>query len=365
MAWLPPQYSWAQATPWQNIGGALSRNSGLLLGLGAGLLSGNLAEVPQAVAAGSQNDIAYGQSKKADAERQRAINQTSAWFQRQAATDPRYADLLAAVQAGTVSPSDAFTTAMGYKYPAARDPLKIGAGDTLIDPKTYQPIYTAPAAQTPYTLGPNETRFGADNQPIATGQPASKTESPPNGYRYRQDGTLEFIPGGPADPSTAGKTTEATRRNQQLATVIVPELKSLLGDPQSGVKGTFDSLGDLGQQMRGGIPGVGNFLTSPEYQQAQNSMRTIVASYLYSVSGATANPGEVENQVSVLTPRPGDSPQTVAAKKQRLQDMVQAVVAAASGTPITVDPSQLPSVGAPQQQGVNTTSNGVQWSVSP
>jgi hypothetical protein len=220
-----------------------------------------------------------------------------------------------------------------------------------------------PEQQNPYTLGPQDTRFGADNQPIAQGQPTTKTENAPNGYRYADDGNLEFIPGGPADPSTAGKTTEATRRNQQLATVIVPELKSLLGDGKS--PGTFDALADLGQQARNGIPGVGNFLTSPEYQQGQNSIRTIIASYLYSVSGATANPGEVENQASVLTPRPGDTPQTIAAKKARLQDMVQAVVAAASGTPISVDASQLPN-GAPAAQAPGgTTSSGIQWSVSP
>lgn len=190
-----------------------------------------------------------------------------------------------------------------------------------------------------FTLGPGDTRFGPDGKPIASGVPTIKTEAAPTGYRYDPTGNLSFIPGGPADPSTAGKTTEATRRNQQLASVIVPELTSLIGDGSPQNPGTFDALANPQDQMRamsgdaGMAVGLG---PSPAYQQARNSLTTIVASYLYSVSGATANPGEVEKQVEVLTPKIGESAESVAAKKLRLQQMVKAVEAAATGTPIDI-----------------------------
>lgn len=158
-----------------------------------------------------------------------------------------------------------------------------------------------------------------------------KPSAAPAGYRPGANGGLEFIPGGPADPATAGKTTEATRRNQQLAKVMVPEAQALLGS--AGAPGTFDALTDP-KNMAAGSNSLTYGLASPEYQQAQNSLKTIIASYLYSVSGATANPGEVETQASVLTPKFGESQASIDAKKARIQQMVQAVVDAAQGTNI-------------------------------
>lgn len=157
----------------------------------------------------------------------------------------------------------------------------------------------------------------------------------PSGYQWTPDGTLSFIPGGPADPSTNAKTTEATRRNQQLAKVLVPEAESLLGS--NGKPGTFDSLSNGGNQFAGGINVFGarplQGFTAADYQQAQNSIKTVVASYLYSVSGATATDDEVQRQTDVLTPKPFEAPESIAQKKARLQQMVEAVVEAANGTP--------------------------------
>lgn len=245
-------------------------------------------------------------------------NQTIAMLQQKAQTDPRYATLLQGVQTGAMSPGDAFKQALDFQKP-----------------------------QDPFTLGPGDTRF-VNGQPVASGVPTVKTESAPTGYRFGTSGNLEFIPGGPADPATAGKTTEATRRNQQLASVIVPELKSLIGDPAQGIAGTYDALANPQDQARAMGGDFGMALgqgPSPEYQQARNSLTTIVASYLYSVSGATANPGEVEKQVEVLTPKFGESAESVAAKKARLQAMVQAVEAAATGTPISIGGPSIPDLG--------------------
>lgn len=308
------------------------KNRNLLVGIGADLLSGQWgSHTPQ----GSALDQQQQEKLKAEAKAAEQQNATLAYFAK------KYPDLAAAVQAG-MPIGQAWQTAMEREAPqAAQAPIEING--QLVDPVTFKVIgdfRTPQGPQAPLSVSPGETLLDpVTHQPIYTGAPTpEKPPAPPTGYRPKADGTgLEFIPGGPADPSTAGKTTEATRRNQQLASVIEPELNSLIGDATK--PGTFDALSNPNDQLRamGGdvALGVGQG-PSPEYQQARNSLTTIVASYLYSVSGATANPGEVEKQVEVLTPKFGESAASIAAKKARLQAMVEAVKAAATGTPISI-----------------------------
>jgi hypothetical protein len=130
-------------------------------------------------------------------------------------------------------------------------------------------------------------------------------------------------------------TTEAVNRNRQLYSVVEPEARNLLGD--QNVPGKFDSLSSLGNQAGDVLGGIGKgygvdlsgYTTSADYQAAKNSLKTIVASYLYSVSGATATPGEVENLSSTLMPRPGEAQESLNQKKQRIQTMAAAVRQAA------------------------------------
>lgn len=320
---------------WSHFGDTLGRNSDALIGLGTGLLSQptfskGLAAGGQGFSQGAQQDSAYAIQQKDAADRLAAITATQKAL-------AKYPDLAALAVPGAD---------MG---PIINEMFKREA-----------PGYGASATPDPFTLGPGQTRFASDGTPLAAlPAEAPKAPSPPVGYRVGTDGNLQFIPGGPADPATAGKTTEATRRNQQLAKVIDPEVKSLLGPNEDGNGGTFDALtngwsqgidamGPLGLAVGGGPSG--------EYQQAKNSLKTIIASYLYSVSGATANPGEVETQASVLTPRPGEPKTSLDDKKRRIATMVQAVKDAAKGTPIAVDDNG--SSG-------NQTSTGVTWNYTP
>jgi hypothetical protein len=276
----------------------------------------------QGLASGAQQDDAYATQQKAEAERTAAITATQKAL-------AKYPDL----QALAVPGAD-----MG---PIIAELFRRSA-----------PGYGAAAQPDPFTLGPGQTRYAADGTEIAS-IPAEpeKPQAAPTGYRWAPDGkALEPIPHGPADPATAGKTTEATRRNQQLAKVLEPEVQSLLGP--DGNSGTFDALtngwsqavdamGPLGLVVGGG--------PAAEYQQAKNSLKTIIASYLYSVSGATANPGEVETQASVLTPKPNEPAASVAEKRRRIATMVQAVRDAATGMPINLSgPSASGSTGDPE-----------------
>lgn len=305
-----------------------------LLNFGAGLAGGRdfgqgVSMGLQGAALGRQADDAYATSQKAEAERVDQINKTREYL----ASDPLFADLVPLVDAG--QGGAALTEAFKRK----------------------QPGYGQEAQPDPFTLSAGETRYAPDGSVLASMPSVEKPAPAPSGYQPSEAGGLEFIPGGPADPATAGKTTEATRRNQQLAKVIVPEIESLLGTDTK--PGTFEALSDMWSQGLDAAGPVGFAIgggPAEKYQQAKNSLKTIIASYLYSVSGATANPGEVETQASVLTPKPGEPKASVDDKKRRISTMVQAVVDAAKGTPIDVGapaPVGRPGVsGAPQPGAV-------------
>lgn len=134
--------------------------------------------------------------------------------------------------------------------------------------------------------------------------------------------TGEVIGTAPPNPG-ANKPTEAAVRNGQLFSVAAPELGI--------VNETFSSLTDASNQIlaKAGVPG--NFVTSAPYQRAKGAISTIIATYLYSVSGATANPGEVANQTEILTPRLGEKPDAVADKLRRINTMVNSIKMGARG----------------------------------
>lgn len=141
-------------------------------------------------------------------------------------------------------------------------------------------------------------------------------------------------------PGTKPKLNEQQIRAQSMAAVISPEVDRLLGDGTKDNPGTFDSLSNGVDVAKNATGTLGRYAPldagtpSAEFLKARNSIRTVVASYLYVVSGATANPGEVENQIKVLTPEVNDPPAVVADKRARLQTMFQAVKDAASGQPV-------------------------------
>lgn len=248
-----------------------------------------------------------------EAEQAQAKNATLEWLRSNG-----YNDLVAGVEGGGLDMGTAWSEALRRGQPGEA-PKPIEVGGVLLDPVTYQPIF--------------DSRTGS-------GQPSA-----PSGYQWNPDGTQSYIPGGPADPSTQAKTTEAQRRNQQLASVIQPEL--------AAVEQNWSELANPQNQAGSMIPGISNAVTSPGYQQASNSLATIAQSYLYSVSGAAATDAEVKKIVDSVTPKPFESQQSIDAKLARIRQMADAVIQAGGG-------------GAQQMQApAGQTSNGVQWSIEP
>lgn len=190
-----------------------------------------------------------------------------------------------------------------------------------------------PKAATPAPEAPTAPASPAPTSPHAANPPASENA-----------GIL---------PLTGAKQkplNEQQQRDNKLYSVVAPELQI--------VEKNFSALSNPSDQALSAIPRGSDFgaeyLKSPEYQRASNSLRTIIASYLYSVSGATAAPAEVENQAAILTPKPGEAKASLDDKLARIRQMVDAIKSGGGSAPAG-------NAGT----GGGTTSNGLKWSIEP
>jgi len=136
-----------------------------------------------------------------------------------------------------------------------------------------------------------------------------------------------------AKPKTPAAKTVDQLKNEQLYDVVTPELKTLTknwGELGSKQNQFFAAIGETKVPFTNiGIPK--GSVTGTEYQLAESSLSVIAASYIYSVSGATASPEEVKKTVSTLMPAFGEGEAQKKAKLERIKTMVQAIGVRAKG----------------------------------
>lgn len=262
-----------------------------------------------------------GMAMQADARQQRQQealekNQTSEWIK---ANFPQYANLPA---------GEAWQAALG-ELQAKREASMRAPTDPL---DTYEGRLNI--GQQQGLSGGALTEFSLTGKLPDAAKPASLPTSYQEYLLSQQDPNYAKT----LNSTTSKPPTEGVIRNRQLLAVVEPEARTLLGDGQQ--PGLFEKLADGGDQARdmGGdaarLLGQG---PSAEYQTAKNALRTIIQNYLYSVSGATATPQEVENQANILTPKLGESEQSVNDKKRRIAQMVEAIKGAANPQGSTMD----------------------------
>lgn len=278
------------------IGSGLGQGQNLQSGLSAGL-----SQVPQAKAL----DYQAAEKAKADAKVVAQTTATKQWLAQ------NYPDLAQAVDAG-LPVSEAWQEAFNRKNAKVETPKPLEINGQLVDPNTYQVIgdYRDPASA-----------------------PAA-----PSGYQWGTDGGLSFIPGGPADPSTAPPKppTDADVRGAKLSGVIQGDKELLLG-----ANGIYDKLADPWSQAVGAEVGVGGVgvgrpglaFTSADYQSATNALTNIAQSYLYAISGQAAPAGEVAKIIESVTPKFGEDSTSVNNKKARLASYIRAIEASKLDVP--------------------------------
>jgi hypothetical protein len=337
---------------------------GAFAGLGQGTnLGSGLAAAARGAVVGQPLDDAYAVTQREKAEREKQLNYTI-----EAMRKAGREDLIQMAQAGYMK--EAFNELVN---PSNKQSL-MNVGDGMIyDPNTKEWI-TAPGGADggggPYggtsmdaqnwnillTSDPSSPEYAAAYSQVA--QPKmtlQQTEQglvpvysspqlppnirPPSGMTPATTlgaGGASGVGTGSAIPGTQKAPTEQRARAQMMDSVISPEVERLLGDgaQNPGKMGSLGNGWDVAKDATGTagrlVPfGLGT--PSEDYLQAKNAVRTVIASYLYVASGATANPGEVDKQTEILTPQINDPPNVVADKKARLKTMADAVKALARG----------------------------------
>jgi hypothetical protein len=144
----------------------------------------------------------------------------------------------------------------------------------------------------------------------------------PSGYRWAADGSLESIPGGPADPNTKGaKLAKPPTEGQAKALIfgsrmavadeVLDELaKDGWTDP-SRLKQFAESLPLVGT----GAGMVANAAATPGQRQVEQAQRDFINAVLRRESGAVISPQEFSNAAKQYFPQPYDDDETLAQKK--------------------------------------------------
>ena len=69
--------------------------------------------------------------------------------------------------------------------------------------------------------------------------------------------------------------------------------------------------------------GLGNYLTSSDYQKYRQTVREFASAWLYGVSGAQITDSEWENANQTFFPQPNEDKAAVALKRQRRAELVK------------------------------------------
>jgi hypothetical protein len=171
--------------------------------------------------------------------------------------------------------------------------------------------------------------------------------SAPAGYRPTDDGNLTYIPGGPADP--VNKPRAEFNVSQAAAAGYADRMvqaDALLSDPALATVQT-----DVVERGKASVPfGIGNMLTSPEFQQADQAQRDFINAILRRESGAVISESEFASARQQYFPQPGDSPQVLAQKAANRKTAI-AGVARAAGPAYEMPDTTNYLTGAPTSNG--------------
>lgn len=149
----------------------------------------------------------------------------------------------------------------------------------------------------------------------------------PSGYRAGPDGTLAFIPGGPADPAAGGGKAPTEFQGKSAAFgARAQEADRII----SGLAGKFSPARVNSKQLVektwliGGALGAGvNATMSDSDQKAEQAQRDFINAVLRQESGAAIGEGEFDNARKQYFPQPGDAAGVIAQKARNRKLAVQ------------------------------------------
>lgn len=175
----------------------------------------------------------------------------------------------------------------------------------------------------------------------ASPAPGGATPPPPNGAPVPIPGTTKAV------------VTTDTEKIAAGYAVRMREAAKTLNDLED--KGVH--TGNTGQAIAGGVPLVGNYLTSPDYQVYRQQMADWVRAKLRRESGAVIGKDEMADEIRTYFPEPGDSPEKIAAKRRSRENAQlgmeesggRAKIEAPPAAPAKADPTALREVQTPDE----------------
>lgn len=184
-----------------------------------------------------------------------------------------------------------------------------------VRPPTYGQAAQAAPAPAPMGSAASAAGDGGQGAEAAVSMPSAPTSAPV--APGPQPGGGPSV-GQPIVTGVGKGQTEDVRKTQELHQMASADLQTAMQD--------YDALGSTWAQLKAKLP-FGNVLQSEPYQRAENAARSIISSYLYSVSGAQITEAELQRQLQMVMPALGDSVGTKADKRARMQRMVEALAA--------------------------------------
>lgn len=203
--------------------------------------------------------------------------------------------------------------------------------------ETMAQLYTR-VAQAPGVKAINEgdhvhvQQGGASaGRPVIPGSaPKPKESTVPAGYRLKPDGTLTYIPGGPADPAQAAdkaptegqtKAVSFAYRTQQANQRMTGLVDRGIVKPRTPTAQLFDNR-----------DGVTRMVTKTnEDRQFFQAAKEWLAPVLRKDTGAAVTDGELATYMDIYIPRYEDDPQTIRQKAAARKDAMIAMVGETGG----------------------------------
>lgn len=175
------------------------------------------------------------------------------------------------------------------------------------------------------------------NMTDARSREANASGKPPSGYRFKEDGTLEAIQGGPGDKrlnptESQGKASLYSTRAAEADAIL-----NDLGDNYSRV-GVAAKNSGITDWVPGSSTAI-NALSSDNTQSADQAQRNFINAVLRQESGAAISASEFDNARKQYFPQPGDGAALVKQKAANRKTAIEGLNTMAG--PLGVDRKQI------------------------
>lgn len=255
------------------------------------------------------------------------------------------------VQLGEFKPEDAQRITQGIasgQIPLDKWKQAAQQGGMTLQQQSQQKIAELTAAES---ARHNRTTEGltarGQNMTDARAQQTLQQGRIPAGYRAGANGTLEFIPGGPADPSAAKKNAPTEFQGKSAAFGSrAQEADRLI----TGLEGQYSPGAVNAKQALGNVWGIGgalesgaNYLQPENAQKAEQAQRDFINAILRQESGAAIGAGEFDNARRQYFPQPGDSAGVISQKEANRKLAVKGLLDNARQGPAQAAPAATPA----------------------